>query len=164
MLSLIVAHSENNVIGNHGNIPWKLSTDLKRFAQLTKGHSVIMGRKTYESILQHIGKPLPDRKNIVVTRQNDFEAPGCIVVNSFTEAKSKTNDTEETFVIGGAQLYAESLPNISRIYLTIVHTICEGDAIFPEIEKEDWKVISQEEIPADEKNQYSSTFKILERK
>lgn len=157
MISLIAAVSKNNVIGNKGKIPWKLSTDMKRFATLTKGHMVVMGRKTYESILAHLGKPLPDRKNIVITSQPSYEAPGCEIVPSLMDAVKGTY-LDELFIIGGERAYIEGLALADKMYLTVVDTTCEGDAFFPKWDKSEWKLIRSEPVPKDEKNQFDSVF------
>src|SRR3990167_8244481 len=141
MLALIVATSENNVIGHLNKIPWYMPRDLKHFASVTKNHTVIMGRNTYESILARLGKPLPERKNIIVTRQGNFKAPYCVVVHSLEEALEKVAQNEEVFVIGGSQMYAEALPKTDRIYRTRIHTKLEGDAFFPELNPKEWKLV-----------------------
>ncbi len=157
MISLIAAVTKNNVIGNKGGIPWKLSTDMKRFATLTKGHTVVMGRKTYESILARLGKPLPDRKSIVITSQPDYNAPGCDVVSNLKDAV-KGAFLDELFVIGGERAYAEALSLADKMYLTVVDTTCEGDAFFPKWDTSEWKLIRSEPVPKDEKNQFDSVF------
>lgn len=161
MISIIVAVSENNVIGTEGKLPWRLPADLRRFKELTLGHPIIMGRKTYESI----GRALPGRRNIVITRDQDFQAAGCEVAHSLEEAikMSKVPFDSEVFVIGGGQVYREALPRADRIYLTRVHTRVAGDAVFPELEKLEWKIISEEFHQKDEKHEYDFTFKTYER-
>lgn len=164
MISIIVAVSENNVIGNKGEIPWRLSDDLKRFAALTKNHTVIMGRKTFESIKARLGKPLPDRLNVVVTRQKDYLAAGCKVFPSLEEALKKfARGKEEVFVIGGAEIYKEALPLTARIYKTIVHAKIQGDAFFPELNGGEWKMVKSEFHPKDNKNDHDVTYTIYER-
>lgn len=163
LLSLIVATSENNVIGHQNKIPWHMPKDLRHFAITTKNHTVIMGRNTYESIMARLGKPLPDRKNIVVTRNTDFKAPDCIVVHSLEEAIKKTSHESEVFVIGGSQLYKEALPIADKIYRTLIHTRIDGDALFPEIKQTEWKLVESRPEPKDEKNPYDSTYEIYER-
>ena len=164
MISIIVGTSENRVIGHLNKIPWYLPRDLRHFSTTTKGHTVIMGRNTYESIVTRNGKPLPERNNIVVTRQKDFNAPGCAVVHSLDEALEKSPKNEEVFVIGGSQLYNEALPIADRLYITIIHTVIEGDAFFPEFNKADWKVTSEQRFEKDDKNQFASTYYIYDRR
>lgn len=130
-LSLIVAISENNVIGRAGGLPWHLSDDLKRFRRITTGHPIIMGRKNHESI----GRVLPDRQNIIITRQRDYAVDGATIVHSLDEALAACGDADEAFVIGGADIYAMALPHIDRIHLTRVHQEVAGDVFFPPI---DW--------------------------
>ncbi len=162
-LSIIVAVSENNVIGKTGEIPWYLPADLKHFAKTTQGHSVIMGRKTYDSILQKLGKPLPKRKNIIITRQKDLSLPDCTVVATLEEAVQASSDGE-IFVIGGAEIYKLAFPFTNKLYLTRVHTKVNGDVFFPEFKKDEWKEMSSEAHQADEKNKFEYTFYHYERK
>lgn len=158
-ISLIAAASENNVIGKNGKLAWCLPADLKHFRELTKGHPVIMGRKTYESI----GRPLPGRMNIVVTRRDNVKIEGCTVVRSLNEAL-QASETSEAFVIGGGEIYKQSLPLASRIYLTRVHAMVEGDVIFPEIDSREWSEISHERHEADAENPHPYTFLVYERR
>ena len=129
-ISIIVAHSRNMAIGKANALLWRLPEDLKRFKKLTTGHPIIMGRKTYQSI----NRPLPDRTNIIVTRDENLEIPGCIIVHSVTGAieKAKEFDREEIFIIGGAEIYKEILSLVDRLYVTKVDLDVEGDAFFPE--------------------------------
>ncbi len=156
IVSIIAAMSLNRVIGYKGEIPWKIPGEQKRFKQITWGHAVIMGRKTHESI----GKPLPGRTNIVITRQSDYPAPGCIVVNNL-EAAFKSCPAEETeaFIIGGDQIYRLALPIIHRIYLTTIQKEIQGDVFFPEFSLTEFKQIKSEyiEVPV------PYTFSIFER-
>ena len=133
-ISLLVAASENNVIGKDNKLPWHISHDLKRFKMLTMGHHIIMGRKTHESI----GKALPGRINVVVTRNKNYKAEGCVVVNTVEEALLRSSDDNEVFIIGGEQIFKETLPVADRIYLTEIHKNIEGDAFMPELNKEEW--------------------------
>ena len=137
--------------------------DLKHFATVTKGRTVIMGRNTYESIIARLGKPLPDRVNIVVTRQKDFKATGCIVLHSLEEALKNLVADEESFVIGGSQLYAEALPKTDRIYRTLIHTTIDGDAFFPVIDGSHWQKTDSKFEPKDDKNPFDATYEIYER-
>ena len=151
MIKIIVATSKNKVIGNNNELIWKLSSDLKRFKELTTGHPVVMGRKTYESI----GKPLPNRRNIIITRNLEYEVNGCEVVYSLEEALLLTNN--DCFIIGGGEIYKQSLEVADKIYLTLVHKDFEGDTTFPELGKE-WVTIDTKDFDADEKNDYDYSF------
>ena len=143
--------SDNRVIGNNNELIWKLSSDLKRFKQLTTGHPVVMGRKTYESI----GKPLPNRRNIIITRNSEYEVEGCETVSSLEEALLLTNN--DCFIIGGGEIYKQSLEVADKIYLTLVHQDFEGDTQFPELNSE-WAKMSRNDFEADEKNEYNYSF------
>lgn len=159
MLSTIVAASENNVIGKDNQLLWHLPDDLKHFKRTTKGHHVIAGRKTFESQ----GKPLPHRTNIIVTRNSDYRAEGCIVVNSLDRALELAQADDEPFIIGGEQIYRMALPLVERIYLTRVHAEFEGDTFFPELDMDQWKEISREYYSKDERNEYPFSIIILDR-
>ena len=159
MISLIVAASTNNVIGFQGDLPWRLSTDLKRFKVLTMGKPIVMGRKTYESI----GRPLPGRQNIVVTRNPDYVAEGCDVVSSVDAAIQAAGDAEEIMIIGGSHIYEAFLPRAHRIYLTRVQAELEGDAYLPKFNDDDWQETVVEEYTSDESNDHNVIFSILER-
>ena len=158
MISLIVAVAEQGVIGQQNALPWRLSGDLKRFKALTMGKPIIMGRKTYDSI----GRPLPGRTNIVITRQSDLQLPGCVVVTSLDQAINSVQ-ADEYMVIGGAEIYRQALPLAQRVYLTQVHAKVDGDAFFPELSSTQWREVSREDQPADEQNQYAHSFITLER-
>ncbi|MAG91893.1 type 3 dihydrofolate reductase [Candidatus Woesearchaeota archaeon] len=140
MISLIAAMGRNRVIGKDNSLPWKLPEDMKRFKELTSGKTVIMGRKTFESI----GRPLPNRKNIIITRDQNYKAEGCIVVHSVEDAL-KNADNNEVMVIGGAQIYDLFLSKANKMYLTLIDHDFEGDAYFPEYNKDEWKEVSREE-------------------
>jgi len=159
MLSLIAAVSDNGVIGKGNRLPWKLSSDLRRFKKLTMGHALIVGRKTFESI----GRPLPGRHMIVVTRSRQWSWPGVRVAHSIGEALEYTAGDDEPFIGGGAQIYALSLPLVERMYLTRVHTTIDGDARFPDIDEGEWSLTSEERYSADADNQHATTFRILRR-
>jgi dihydrofolate reductase len=159
MISIIVAASTNNVIGAKGHLPWRLSSDLKRFKALTMGKPIVMGRKTYESI----GRPLPGRQNIVVTRNPDFVAEGCDVVPSVDAAIEAAGDAEEIMIIGGSHIYEAFLPRADRIYLTRVQVDVEGDAFLSEFNSNEWQETAVEEYGADESNDHDVIFSILER-
>ena len=140
ILSLIAAMDQNRLIGCNNQLPWRLPADLKRFKALTLGKPVVMGRKTYDSI----GRPLPDRQNIIITRNPDFAAPGCTVVNSFDAALSAVGEVAEIMVIGGMQIYLQALPVAQRLYLTIIEHCFTGNAWFPEYSLSDWQVTATE--------------------
>ena len=159
MISLIVAASTNNAIGIGGDLPWRLSDDLKRFKAVTMGKPIVMGRKTWDSI----GRPLPGRQNIVVTRQPEFSAEGCDVVASVAEAIAIAGDVDEVMVIGGSQIYELALPLADRIYLTRVHAEVEGDAFFPAVDESRWRLSSDERHAADERNDFDCSFRIYDR-
>jgi dihydrofolate reductase len=158
-IALIAAMAENRVIGRENGLPWRLPADLRRFKSVTMGKPVIMGRKTYESI----GKPLPGRSNIVVTRDADYRAPGCQVVHSLEQALEAGAGHTEVMVIGGAELYRQALGRAERMYLTLVRAEVEGDTLFPDIEPQQWRELERESHRADEKNQYDYDFVILQR-
>lgn len=159
MISIIVAASTNNVIGVHGELPWRISDDLKRFKALTMGKPIVMGRLTWESI----GRPLPGRQNIVITRQAGFLVEGCDVVESPAAALKAAGDAPEIMIIGGGQIYDRFLPKAGRLYLTRVHTRIEGDAFFPEIDNSEWEIVASESHAADGVNEFAFDFKTYER-
>lgn len=161
IISAIVASSENNIIGYKNEIPWRLSDDLKHFKRITLNHYIIMGRKTYESIK----KPLTDRTNIVVTRNKNYIAKGCLIANSINEALNlaAANNQKEVFVIGGGSIYKESLELLDRIYMTVVHANIKGDAYFPVLDLKVWNQVSSVTHKASKKNDFNYTFKVFER-
>jgi dihydrofolate reductase len=159
-VSIIVAISENRVIGRDGGLPWRLGSDLRRFKELTMGHHLIMGRKTYESL----GRPLPGRTMIVLTRELGYcAAAGVLLARDLDEAIALAVADDEVFVIGGAEVYCQALPLADRLYLTLVHADIEGDTYFPEFDARQWKTIRQTPHAADERNQYDTTFRVLDR-
>ncbi|WP_259067411.1 dihydrofolate reductase [Mucilaginibacter sp. X4EP1] len=158
IVSIVVAISENHVIGKDNKLLWYLPNDLKHFKNITTGHTVIMGRKTYDSV----GKPLPKRRNIIITRQN-ITIEGCEVVSSIEAALALCADEEEVFIVGGAEIYKQSLHLTDRIYLTIVHKEFEGDSFFPEIVKNEWEEVYREDYQPDEKNSLPYSFITYER-
>lgn len=159
-LSVIVAASQDWVIGRDGDMPWKLSSDLKRFKSLTMGHPMIMGRKTYESI----GRLLPGRTTIIVTRNESYQVEGAVIAHTVGQAISACGDTDEAFIIGGAEIFNELFPWATRIYLTKVHALIpDGDTHFPPVDFSDWELESSEEIPADAKNTYATRFEVWDR-
>lgn len=160
MISLIAAISTNYVIGKDNCLPWHLPNDLIRFKEVTMGKIVVMGRKTWESI----GKPLPGRLNIVLTKDEKFEAEGAKVSHDIASILSlSTSIKDEIFIIGGAQIYEKFLPYADFIYLTVVHTQVEGDAFFPRLDPFQWEVMSSEVHPADKANPYKHVFYKLRR-
>ena len=161
IISAIVAMTENRVIGKNNQLPWHLPADLQHFKTITMGNPIVMGRKTYESI----GRPLPHRINIVLTRAKAFNAPGCIVVTSIEEAMqcAKEKNSKEIFIIGGAEIYRQLLPYIQRFYLTIVHQDFDGDVYFPALNPHEWHEVTRIKHEADEKNVYDYSFVTLER-
>lgn len=164
IISLIAAVAENNVIGKDNNLPWHLPTDMKYFRDTTMGHCVIMGRKNYDSIpLKY--RPLDGRTNIVVTRQKDFKAENCIVVNSVEDALAVAREKNETeaFVIGGADIYRQTIDIADKVYYTKIHHSFEGDAFFPEIDPAKWKLISKKDVPADAKNKHPFSFCVYQK-
>lgn len=161
ILKAIVAYAENRVIGKDNDLIWHLPDDLKHFKRHTAGKTIIMGRKTWDSLG---GRPLPNRRHIVITRSADFEANGAEVVNSLEAAIDLAQHEEEVFIVGGAQIYTLSLPLIDVLEITEVHAEFEGDAFFPVFAEADFELTSRVHHPADEKHQYSFTFKTWKRK
>jgi dihydrofolate reductase len=159
MISIIAAISENQVIGKDNKLVWHLPVDMKFFKNTTLGHTLIMGRKTFESF----GKPLPGRKSIVITRNSDYSYEGVTVVSSLEQAIKSAPENEEVFIAGGAEIYKMALDIADRMYLTIVHDHFEGDTFFPEIDFSKWKLVSEHQHPADEKNKYAMSFRIFDR-
>jgi len=159
IVSIIVAVAKKNVIGKDNQLIWHISDDLKRFKALTTGHHVIMGRKTYESI----GKPLPNRVNIVITRNPKYRAEGCIVVSSLEDALKSCENDQEVFVIGGGELYRLALPLASKLYLTLVLKDFEGDTFFPEIDFNQWHEVYRENRKPTETDGLEFTFVNYER-
>ena len=159
-LEFVVAVSENDVIGRRNRLPWRLSADLKHFKNLTLGRAMLMGRKTYESI----GRALPARLNIVLSRSAEFCPGDCIVVNTLEKARRAAGASPALMVIGGAEIYRACMPEVSRIHLTLVHTvIADGDTFFPEWHGPQWQESSRERHAADDKNEYPYSFITLER-
>ena len=160
LISLIVAMAQNGVIGRDNSLPWRLPEDLKRFRSFTLGKPILMGRKTFESI----GRPLPERTNLVLTRDRRWYAHGVIVVHSVAEAVSQAAASEELVAIGGAEIYRLLLPLARRMYLTHVHADVPGDITFPEFDPTQWADIDCSSQPADEEHAYPLTFVTLERR
>lgn len=158
-LSAIVAMSENRVIGIDNQLPWRIPADLKHFKTITTGHPILMGRKTFESI----GRPLPNRTNIILTRNANYDAPGCVVVTSIDDAIAKADPATEIFIIGGAEIYQQCLARVDQLYLTIVHEQFEGDAFFPELNSMEWREEDRVDHVADNENPYAYSFIKLRR-
>ncbi len=160
--SFVVAASENNVIGMNNQLPWSLPNDLKFFKNTTWAMPVIMGRKTFEST----GKPLPGRTNIVITHREDWKADGVIIVHDMEKALQAAADTDakEAFIIGGGEIFKANISKVNKIYITRVHAIVEGDAYFPEIDKTEWKLVSNLDFSADDRHKYAYSFQLWQRK
>lgn len=151
--------AQNRVIGRENGLPWKLPADLRHFRRITLGKPVVMGRKTFESI----GRPLAGRTNIVVTRDPDYRASGCVVVHSLDDALRAAADAAEIMIIGGANIYAQALPVARRIYLTLIHQDIAGDTVFPEIIRADWQEIERIDHNPDPQNPYHYSFIVLQQ-
>ena len=159
IVSIIVAIGENHAIGKNNQLLWHMPNDLKHFKDITSGRTIIMGRKTFDSV----GKPLPRRRNIVVTRQ-EITIPGCEVVKSIEDGLALCKDEDEVFIGGGAEIYKLAMHLTDRIYLTIIHKSFDADTFFPEIDKLEWKEVKREDFEPDEKNPLSYSFITLERR
>jgi dihydrofolate reductase len=158
-LSIIVALSENNVVGVDNKLPWHLSADLKRLKSITMGHHIIMGRKTFESF----GKPLPGRTNVIITRNKKYKANGTIVVFSLREALEIAKKDKEAFIFGGGEIFREALPMVNKIYMTKIHQYFTGDTFFPELNRREWIEVTREDHQPDEVNKYSYSFITFEK-
>jgi dihydrofolate reductase len=158
-VSIIVAASSNNVIGVEGGLPWRLPEDLRKFKEITMGKPMVMGRATFESI----GRALPGRKSIVLTRQEDFRADGCDIVATIDEAVTAAGNAEELMIIGGGEIYRQFLRMTDRIYLTRVQAEVEGDTRFPELDMAEWTVVTAEEFPAGDEREFGFTIEVLDR-
>lgn len=165
IISLIAALTKNRVIGKNNNLPWHLPDDMKYFMQTTKEHHVIMGRKNYESIPEKF-RPLPNRTNIVVTRQKNFTAPGCHIVHTLEAGidMARREGEKELFIIGGSEIYDLGMAYADQLYLTEIDTILEGDTYFPPINKEEWKELSRTHHEADARHAYSFDFVVYKKK
>ena len=164
IVSLIAAVSKNGVIGKNNDLPWHLPDDMKYFMQTTKGHHTIMGRKNYDSIPEKF-RPLPNRTNIIVTRQQGFKAPGCLVVHTLERGLdiARENGEREVFVIGGSDIYQLGIPYADRLYLTEIDAHLEGDTFFPEVNLKQWKETSRRTHPADARHLYSFDFVVYDK-
>ena len=159
-ISLIVAMASNRVIGLNNKMPWHLSADLKKFKSITMGSPILMGRKTYESI----GRPLPGRTNMIISRNLDYQQEGCLVFNDLKTAFTKAAEsTDEIFIIGGSDLYKAILPMADMIYLTLINRDFEGDTFFPEIDLNEWSEVTREDIKDDPDTRFSYSFLKLEK-
>ena len=161
-ISIIVAITENNIIGWNNEMPWHLPADLKYFRQKTTGHFIVMGRKTFESIGG--GRPLPNRTSIIITSQQDYKAEGCLIAHSLDEAIAMAEGQDELFIIGGKQIYDQALSLVNKMYLTRIHTSIDGDTSFPNYDYSQWEMTSYKEYQADEKNEYAMSFLVFEKK
>lgn len=161
IISLVVAAANNNVIGKDNQLVWNLPNDMKFFKNVTWGMPVVMGRKTFESL----GKPLPGRKNIILTRQSDWKVEGTVAVKSFDDAVFlvKEMDVKQMMVIGGGEIFKMVFPKANRIYITRVDAEPEGDAFFPVIDPKEWKLVSKKDHEADAKHAYNYSFQVWER-
>lgn len=161
MISHIVAASENNIIGIKNGLPWRLPNDFKYFKNKTWGMPVIMGRNTFESMK----KDLPGRINIVVTKKTDWHPKNVFVTHNIDDAiaKAKECDANEIFIIGGGEIFKQTMEKVNRIYMTRVHTIVEGDTSYPQLDTFKWKLIKEQSFPADKKNNYPYTFEVWEK-
>lgn len=161
-ITLVVAASVNNVIGKDNQLLWRLPNDMRYFKNVTWGMPVVMGRKTFESL----GKPLPGRKNIILTRQNDWNVEGTLAVKSFEDAVLLANemDVKELMVIGGGEIFKMVFSKADRIHMTRVEAVFEGDTYFPVIDPTEWNLVSRQDNPADEKHAYAYSFQVWERK
>lgn len=158
-LSIIVAMDRNRVIGNNDSLPWHISADLKHFKKITMGKPIVMGRKTHESI----GRPLPGRENIIITRDRSYQAEGCTVLNSIDDIFEYCKGVEEVMITGGSEIYKHTLDQTARLYLTEVHAEVEGDTFFPELDRKEWQEVSRETHAADEKNDFDYSFVVLNK-
>lgn len=163
-ISLIAALTKNRVIGKNNDLPWHLPDDMKYFMQTTKGHYIIMGRKNYQSIPEKF-RPLPNRTNIVVTRQTAFSAPGCTVVHSIEAGLrlAHDNNEKEVFIIGGAEIYREGFKHAHKLYFTEIDATLEGDTFFPSFDKNQWAELSRRHHPADERHAFAFDFVVYEK-
>ena len=160
MITIIAAIADNNALGKDNQLIWHLPADLKRFKQVTLNHHIIMGRKTFESL----GKPLPNRTSIIITRNKNYKVAGCIVVNSLSEAIKAAEKDENPYILGGAEIYKQAIKIADKLDLTFVHHTFEADAFFPTIDTSIWKETSRQHFKADEKNKYDYSFVTFERK
>ena len=160
MITVIAAVAENNALGKENQLLWHLPDDFKRFKTLTSGHYIIMGRKTFESF----PKPLPNRTHVIISRQANYQPEGCIVVNSLEQAIEACPKTEEVFIIGGGEIYRQSIAVADKLDLTKVHATFEADTYFPEVDLSQWRLVFEEYHPKDERHDFAFTFQTYLRK
>jgi dihydrofolate reductase len=165
IVSLIAALSKNRTIGKHNTLPWSLPDDSRYFMQTTRGHYVLLGRRNYDSLPEKY-KPLPNRVNVVITRQTALDAPGCLVVDSMEKAfeTARSGGETEAFVIGGAEIYKLALPTANKLYLTEIDGVVEGDIFFPEFNRSEWREVSRVHHPDDERHVFAFDFVVYEKK
>lgn len=159
MKAIIVAMDKNRLIGSDNKLPWRLPADMQYFKKITQGHTVLMGRKTYESI----GKPLPNRENVILTRNSDYQQPGCTVIHNIDDV-NRLAALNDIFIIGGAEVYRQLMDHCERLYITYIDDEFKGDAYFPSIDTRKWALISNEKGVKDDKNPYHYYFRVYERK
>lgn len=159
MITIIAAIAENNALGKNNQLIWHLPADLKRFKQVTLNHHIIMGRKTFESL----GKPLPNRTSIIITRNKNYTAQGCIVVHTLDEAIKAAASDNNPYILGGAEIYKQAIEIAHKLDLTFIHHTFDADAFFPIIDTSIWKEISRQYFKADERNKYDYSFVSFER-
>lgn len=159
VITMIAAAAENNALGKDNDLVWHLPDDFRRFKELTTGHHIIMGRKTFESF----PKPLPNRTHVVITRKKDYKKEGAVVVNSLEEALELAKDDGQPYIIGGGEIYSLALPEADKIELTRVHGTFQADAFFPKIDENNWKLVSSTFHPKDERHEYAFTYLTYER-
>jgi dihydrofolate reductase len=160
-ISIIVAIAQNNAIGKDNDLLWHLSGDLKRFKELTTGHTIVMGKRTFESLPV---RPLPNRKSIVITDVEGEQIPGCVMAYSIEDAIAKFDNTDENFIIGGGSVYRQFMPIADKLYLTVVHKDFEADTFYPEINFDEWQAIEKQENISDEKSGLTYSYIIYKRK
>ncbi len=160
MITIIAAIADNNALGKDNQLIWHLPADLKRFKQVTLNHHIIMGRKTFESL----GKPLPNRTSIIITRNKNYKVAGCILVNSLEEALKAAEKDENPYILGGAEIYKQAIEIADKLDITFVHHNFEADAFFPKIDTTIWKETSRQDFKADDKNKYDYSFVSFEKK
>lgn len=160
MITIIAAIANNSALGMNNKLIWHLPEDLKRFKRVTNGHHIIMGRKTFESL----GKPLPNRTTIIITRDRNYKADNCLIASSLEDALEKAQDDKDPYILGGSEIYNLAMPIADKLDLTLVHHVFEADAFFPEIDTSIWKEISRKDFKADDMNKYDYSFVTFERR
>jgi len=160
MITIIAAIANNRALGMNNKLIWHLPEDLKRFKRVTNGHHIIMGRKTFESL----GKPLPNRTTIIITRDKNYKADNCLIANSLENALEKAKDDKNPYILGGSEIYKLAMPIADKLDLTLVHHVFEADAFFPEIDTSIWEEISRKDFKADDMNKYDYSFVTFEKR